>query len=362
MNTSREIHATLVQLVTALLGDIETPEERLDSESLQLNLDAYRIIAEILRDLRQALRTDLERVHGSQWFRSGLSEDVFNRLIGRKERENAIDWHDREYQELLDFMGFSDLAEILDHNPDCLRFLATLAPSRSLLHARFLELEVIRRRLGMTRPISESQLSFLGNFHLRLHRAMTDHAGEEGEDEPRQSYDKRPVFEDTDEQEAIAVEVEEPEQAPAVSNVTPIRPDPPDSDEQEGADEEDPETPDEQPLSRRERLQASLGRGDRKAILTELYTEVTQLAEGLWSRSGGQGTPMWDDVCESTWYEDNFSNLGLKPLSDFYEIIAALGEHRSSGMSKNELQNFLKERNFAHVLLALRDMFQKNKL
>ena len=79
-------------------------------EWIQLNLDAYRIVAEILHDLRVAVRKDLEHLHGNEWFRLGMSQEILNRLIDRKERENAIDWHDREYQELLDFMEFGDLA------------------------------------------------------------------------------------------------------------------------------------------------------------------------------------------------------------------------------------------------------------
>jgi hypothetical protein len=344
-------------------------------EFLQLNLDAYRIVAEILNELRAALREDLESQFGKQWFRTGLSEDVFKRLVGRKERETAIDWHDREYQELLDFMGFGDLVDILDNNPDCLKFLSSLAPSKALLHARFLELEVIRRRLGMTRPISESELSFLGNFHLRLHRAMNQPAEATKEAKPA---DAEHI---TDASEALrADESDEHAEKPRTkdrskeprepSNVTPIRPPAPATTDTVGAGQAAALAPKAEPaaevervpMSRHERVKKGLARGDRQTVLSELYTEVTELAEGLWSSSGGGDTPVWDVVRESDWYEDSFSNLGLKPLSDFYEILVSLQNQREDGMSNDELQGFLKERNFAQVLLALRDMFQRNRI
>lgn len=341
---------------------------------LQLNLDSYRIVAELLKDLRVALREDLEQIHGTQWFRSGLSEDVFNRLIDRKESENAIDWHDREYQELIDFMGFSDLAEILDQNPNCLTVLNTIAPSRSLLQARLLELEVIRRRLGMTRPISESQLSFLANFHVRLHRAMSAESSTPSVDEEDLipvELDETPPVDDTTPTSQEAAE-DSPDDEPlsgtevhAPSNVTPIRSASSPEEEHAVGDVPEPEVEPESKkpqASRHDRLMVSLANGDRQSVFRELYTEVTELAEGLWSPDGNSATPIWDTVRESTWYESNFSNLGLQPLSDFYEIVAGLARGREDGKPKDELQDFLKDRNFAQVLLSLRDMFQKHRI
>jgi len=52
----------------------------------------------------------------------------------------------------------------------------------------------------------------------------------------------------------------------------------------------------------------------------------------------------------------------LKPVSDFYEVISKVHERMREGISREEIQLFLKDSNFAQILLALRDMFQRNKV
>ena len=139
---------------------------------LEQNLDAYRIIAEILNELRAMLRPALERIHGPKWHQSGIPEPVFKRLVESKERERAIDWYESEYQEIIDYAVFPDILEILEANATSFGPLLQLAPNSALLQARFLELEVMRSKIGRTRPVSDSELSFLGTFHLRFRRAM----------------------------------------------------------------------------------------------------------------------------------------------------------------------------------------------
>ncbi|HSN54748.1 MAG TPA: hypothetical protein VLT32_08745, partial [Candidatus Sulfomarinibacteraceae bacterium] len=62
------------------------------------------------------------------------------------------------------------------------------------------------------------------------------------------------------------------------------------------------------------------------------------------------------------WYEKNFSKLELRPLSDFYEIISQVRAKRKARAPKSEIQTHLNDSNFASVLLALRDMFQRNHI
>ena len=59
---------------------------------------------------------------------------------------------------------------------------------------------------------------------------------------------------------------------------------------------------------------------------------------------------------------DICTKLGLKPISDYYEIISKVDEKMRDGISKEDLQQYLKESNFAQILLALRDMFQRNAI
>ena len=48
---------------------------------LEQNLDAYRIIAEILEDLRETLRQRLDQTHGQKWYEQGLPDGLLHRLV-----------------------------------------------------------------------------------------------------------------------------------------------------------------------------------------------------------------------------------------------------------------------------------------
>jgi hypothetical protein len=71
---------------------------------------------------------------------------------------------------------------------------------------------------------------------------------------------------------------------------------------------------------------------------------------------------VWDRVTASDWYEVNFSRLNLQPLSVFYEVTENVEKKRRSGADRKELEEFLREMNFAKTLLSLRDMFQVNNI
>jgi hypothetical protein len=110
------------------------------------------------------------------------------------------------------------------------------------------------------------------------------------------------------------------------------------------------------------RLASALENDDHRTVLRELYREVTAIAEGVWTSEVTPAPLVWEQVTASSWYEDNFSKLGLHALSVFYEVTGNVETMAREGASKKELQEFLKDTNFAKTLLALRDMFQSNSL
>ena len=57
-----------------------------------------------------------------------------------------------------------------------------LAPSQSLLNTRFLELEVMRSKIGRARQVGETEINFLTSFHLRFRRAVQELKGNPGVD------------------------------------------------------------------------------------------------------------------------------------------------------------------------------------
>ncbi len=361
---------------------------------LEQNLDAYRILAQILRDLRSAMRVQLEKRHGNEWYRVGLPESVLDLLIERKEREKAIDWYENEYQQLVDFASFADILEILEANPGLMPQLKSVTPSQPLLHARMMELEIMREKLAMARAISEAELAFLGTFHLRIRKALEKAIAPPKPKEEKPTLQAVPepakVEEKTEEKAADEDAAVEPEpqtaggsqdeetlqvqhrpkmktrvgrsrtfksakgSVPASAAVaqTPL------------ISEEELDEPEEEPAasSTANALANALDEGDSVTVLRTLYKEVTSLAEGLWTSDAPPTPAVWLRVREHRWYEENFSELGLKPLSDFYEILDRIHERMNGGLAKDELQQILKENNFAKVLLALRDMFQKNQI
>jgi hypothetical protein len=362
-------------------------------EWLEQNLDAYRIIAEILNDLRTVIRDELEAMYGKTWYKDGLPEGLLDTLVEIKEKEKAIDWYESEYQQVMNYAVFPDLLRILEVSADSFPHIMQLAPTTTLLHARFLELEVMRSKLGRARPISDTELAFLGTFHLRFRKAIDDFKAEAP---ARRAAGARPVTAPVATQEAEAKTDEEaplpakavheakakPEDAPADAVAAepegpPVRAaqaDPagsaqekavasPRSDEDTAVREPDQDAaraP--EPKTDGELLQAALEEGDQKTILRALYQEVTNTAENIWSRDVLPNTSVWNRVSTSSWYEDNFSSMGLRAVSDYYEIISKVDEKMRDGISKEDLQEYLKESNFAQILLALRDLFQRNEI
>jgi len=386
-------------------------------EWLEQNIDAYRIVSEILGQLRLTVRQRLEQIHGEEWYKKGLPEDVFKRLIAAKEREKSIDWYEGQYQEIMDYAVFADLLEILEHSPEAFPTFTGLAPSTALLNARFLELDVMRAKLGRARPISETELSFLGTFHLRFRKAVQE-AEEESGDVPPPAEPPEEAPEVTEPEPEIISEPEISEVTPPPQPVEEVSPPPASgrpqravqtnidsaattkaasaraekSSESKGAksksgveddiptnvlrdesaiDEEADATSPAKPkgpvdeISKTigpKKLSEALSTNDHRTVLRELYREVTAIAEGVWSSEVTPAPLVWDQVTSSDWYERNFSRLGLQPLSVFYEVTAKVDKKVRGGAERKELQVFLKETNFAKTLLSLRDMFQANNI
>jgi hypothetical protein len=386
-------------------------------EWLEQNIDAYRIVSEILGELRQVVRQRLEQIHGDEWYRKGLPEEVYNRLVAAKEREKSIDWYEGQYQQIMDYAVFADLIEIIEYDPEAFPVFMELAPSAALLTARFLELDVMRAKLGRARPISETELSFLGTFHLRFKKAAQQ-AKEKGaavraenespqpsvpeieppppgppseprpepvspvepprDAEPESPPPKPAVEEPPDSPAGTPAESEATEDAAASPPSAEVDPGPaepevakPESIEAEPSESpEDKDEPDDgvpavkekEPLEGAKKLERALLSNDHKAVLRELYREVTAIAEGVWSSEVTPAPLVWEQVTASEWYEENFSRLGLHPLSVFYEVASKVDRKVVEGADRRELQEFLKETNFAKTLLSLRDMFQANNI
>ncbi len=330
-------------------------------------LEAYRIISDNLTRIRAVLREGLQQLHGPGWEAVVEPADRRTYLAQRREREISINWRRATTDDLLQYGNFSDLYEFAAADQRLLQRFATLASNEEVLRLRFLEVDAIFNRVAYARSISDSEMELLINFDERLRRL----------------FDGAPAG-DT----AVEVPLAPPPPAPA-TKVSPPPPEPPTASRaevrpkaQENSPPDPQVTPSPEPGAAQaaprpsaptvpppgttpppamispSRLRDALQTGDNATVLAGLYGEVTAIADGLWSDNSCPSPRLWELVRESPWYSENFTTLRLKPLSDFYDLANSARQRLLEGISRKQLQDFLKEHNFAQVLLALRDLFR----
>ena len=299
---------------------------------IDANVDAYRAAAEGLRRLRAFVRDALQLSLGTSWQERGIPEPIRDHLRQRREREAAVSWHLPEAGDPLDYAGFADLLEIVNGNPALLDRFLSFVPDGSMLRTRFLELDVLLARISYARAVSEFELEFLVGFFEKL-RPLLD-----GATPPERAVPPpTPTI-----QKAAA-----PETATPTSASQPPPPEPPKATQRRTV---------EPPAN----LAEALRKGDTATILTALYHEVTASAESLWKSGSTTESAVWSAVRESAWYQANFSALGLKALSDFYDLLQRARERGGSEGSGEAVQNYLRESNFAQLLMAMRELFKQH--
>ncbi|MCX7895020.1 MAG: hypothetical protein N2447_03555, partial [Thermoanaerobaculum sp.] len=138
-----------------------------------LNLDAYRLVADLLHRLRQVLRYHLRESAGDHW-EERIPDDLRLFLSQRRMREQGVSWFRSADLDLLDYASFSDLAEIFAANPALLEGVDWLPPSgrEAVLKVRFLELDTILQRVAYARPVSELEIELLAGLGERIRRSF----------------------------------------------------------------------------------------------------------------------------------------------------------------------------------------------
>ncbi|MGE5235456.1 MAG: hypothetical protein ACM3O7_03785 [Acidobacteriota bacterium] len=336
---------------------------------LDLNLDAYRLVAECLFRIRHVLRDALHSAHGDAWDEAGIPPELHGHLSQRRAREASINWHLTDSCDLLDYAGFANIYDVIAANPELTGRFASLAPDPNVLRIRFLELDTILNRIAYVRSVSETEMGFLVSFDERLRRLASEAP------DARRIDKERPASPPAQ----ASARGPEPTVAPAQHAPTPVpkQPETGASKERErdkGKAKEPTPAPAEEVSAKdsgrttpRDKadagtngkaIEAALRDGDEGSLLSALYREITALADGLWSQAAPGPPKVWEQIRESDWYRAQFAKLGLKPVSDFYVLVDEARERLLAGTSRSDLQEFLKERNFAQVLLALRELFK----
>lgn len=326
-------------------------------------LEAYRIISNNLTRIRAVLRKALEQLHGSGW--EGVVEPMDRRtyLAQRRDREISINWRRTTADDLLQYGNFSDLYEFVAADRRLFELFAAVAREEEVLRLRFLEIDAIFNRVAYARPISESEMELLINFDERLRRLGDGMTAEElavevpvlppAEESAPAPQPAPPVGQHATAAPPPGAAASVPAEAPPSATPVPATPSPAPAAVSSAAP---PAVP---PMAvSPSRLREALQAGDDGTVLAGLYGEITSIADGLWADTSCPSPRLWEMVRESRWYSDNFTVLGLKPLSDFYDLANTARQRLLDGTSRKQLQDFLKEHNFAQILLALRDLFR----
>jgi hypothetical protein len=354
------------------------------------SFEAFRIVGEILTTLRRSLRTGLEASFGPRWFETAMSRELFDRLVARKEREKAVNSFNESYFTLLEYADFQDLQELCLAHPEAASFLTAFGGNPKIWQARFLELQSLRDKLAGLRDVNDAEVGFLQHLVRRLTQAVPadaapspdrslwiDSAQAQSSAEPG-SPPSRGGDSPGPTGQPLAPPTASPATAPRVqpapvtavppvrvqaAAVTMARPSliPP---------AQVPVPAPETPLPRQagnangrsEDLDAALADGDDKAVIAALYREVLKLSEHIMDSRCLMSSPVWDKVTESAWYARRFATLGLRPVSDFYNLFQAVREQVREGATDQELQFFLQAHAFQQVVLAVGVFFHQNKV
>jgi hypothetical protein len=374
---------------------------------LESNIQAYRTMAEVLVNLRKIIVRGLQRVSGEAWYLDGCPPGVYERLVERKESELAIQRLSTEYEDLISFATFADLAEIVEFNEDLARLLRNLAPSTELLCARLLELEALRSKLAQGRDLSVEEITVITNYSTNLVAALagarrrTAPAREvvtpSGEPPAPEAAEEPPDTEvRLDEEPAAAPRIRDEstvavpivEQEPAREQPAPVIEEefvpmtdtPAEEDRQDLAVEEaapaadtakQEQTPDDEPAppittahTEFEAIAAdienALADGEARDVLRVLRREVIAVAEAVYRLDEEIVPPGWQRVRKNGWLDARNEEFGLEPLAEFHGLVEEYQVGRAEGLDQDQLRGMLSSRKFSRLLLTLREMFLRN--
>ena len=318
----------------------------------EINADAYRLVAESLYRIRQLLRDGLRAAYGDDW-ETGIPEERRGYLKQRRAREASINWHLIDSSDVLDYAGFLDLYEVIEANPQLQELFTSLASDVNVLRIRFMELDTILSRVAYVRQVADTELSFLISFDERLRKLIAGPrpVGPAAGGKPTKAAEPAaratfsPEHPAADPPAAAARDRKSEPTGQRVAAAPTSAPDAAAAEPRAAANPAD------------DIAQALAEKKDRPVLLA-LYSEITAIADGLYNQSTPPYPTIWEKVRESDWYHARFAPLGLKSVSDFYGLVDEARNRLASGATKTELQDLLKERNYAQVLLALRELFR----
>lgn len=344
---------------------------------------------------------------GELWYREGLPSDVFRRLVVRKENETPLDRFSGDYEELMTYANFRDLADIIVGNDMLKDRLTVLEPRDGVsLLDRLHELEEMRRRITGGRKASDEDAArlerYFDEFRTAIKRGKSAPADTERSSSDRPERPSVPPEEETldsifgDDSPTPTTATSRPGRLVVKVSADNLRsaagdsgsqPDPtpeptptpepapadtvaadPTSVASEVGSAETPVTdvstrtgpPDREakgPVEAAEDVERAVRDDDHAAILKRLHIEVTEIADGMLRRDPKHGHVVWETVNRRGWFAEHEAALELERLEEFYDLADRFLDSFSSGARSSELKEMLADAGFSKMLLGLREMF-----
>lgn len=346
-------------------------------------------------NFRRIVHRGLVNYSGELWYREGLPSDVFRRLVVRKENETPLDRFTGDYEELMTYANFRDLADIIVGNEVLKDRLTILEPRDGAgLLDRLHELEDMRRAMAAGGAASEEDAEKLDRYFDEFRAAIKrgiKHAHGNGSEVPTTPDAENETLDSIFEPE----EAPSPERKPrpgrlvvkvsagglrdaAEGRKSEPKTEPEETDESEkisgpslAAGLGDSETPvteisarmkaeaeaEKGPVEKAEGLERAIRDDDSATILKALHVEVTEIADGMLRRDPKQGHVAWEHVGRLGWFDAHREEFELDPLVGFYDLAERFLEAFSSGAKSSELKAMLADAGFSRMLLEMREMF-----
>ena len=387
--------------------------------SWERNVEAYHIVADMLVNLRRIMHRGLEKCAGKTWYLDGCPPGIYERLVARKEHEAAIDRFSRDYEQIINFATFDELADVLEFNSELEVLLASLQPDGTTLVERLREMEIVRLKLAEGRAFSDDDIEILSEYHREFRQLLAkprSRPSEEtlpstGEESPVPSVETAPPpsslrdavaaaamagAEDTNtditgagdqlpEQGADAVPAEPVGQVlpPVTAEIIPIADEveeeplsveiePPEPVEEEPDEldtplplQEEPAVPPDEggsPENPVVEAELAMANDDDAGVLRALHREVMWVAEGVFELDSNRPHAVWETLRAGGWYDRKLGELALAPLEFFYSVAEEVRDKVRAGVEPEEIKEFLAEAHFSALLLSLREMFLKQAL
>jgi hypothetical protein len=96
---------------------------------------------------------------------------------------------------------------------------------------------------------------------------------------------------------------------------------------------------------------------DDVAVLRELRLEIIAVAEAAYAHSDRIAMKVWTGLWDSGWFSRKMERYGLGGVATFYAVTEQYLARRCKGYDRETMRTFLADREFAKILLRLRELF-----